>query len=130
MSNLGNERASVQNTLINYACGPEVGWEYVAPDAAERLRGGRKGLIFREVFSNQIKRLNPFVDLAMIEEKVKALERLPARIEGNLQAWEYLKGLKTVFLPKESRERNLTIIDKNFQTTFTKLQKNITIQTA
>jgi type I restriction enzyme R subunit len=112
MSNLGNERATVQNTLIKYARDAGICWEYVAPDAAERLRGGRTGLIFTKVFANQIKRLNPFVDSAVIEEKAKALERLPARIEGNLQAWEYLKGLKTVFLPKESRERNLTVIDK------------------
>ena len=112
---LGNERASVQNTLIKYACDVGVNWEYVKPDVAEGLRGGRTGLIFREVFASQIKRLNPFVDSAMIEEKVKALERLPARIEGNFQAWEYLKGLKTVFLPKDSRERNLTIIDRDAQ---------------
>ena len=112
MSNFGNERASVQNTLIKYACDVGVGWEYVAPDAAERLRGGRTGLIFKEVFANQIKKLNPFADSFMIDEKAKALERLPARIEGNLQAWEYLRGLKTVFLPKESRERNLIVIDK------------------
>jgi type I restriction enzyme, R subunit len=113
MSNLGNERASVQNTLINYACNAGVGWEYIDPDAAERLRGGRTRLIFREVFANQLKKLNSFVDSAIVEEKTKALERLPVRIEGNLQAWEYLKGLKTVFLPKESRERNLTMIGKN-----------------
>jgi type I restriction enzyme, R subunit len=113
MSNFGNEKSAVQNTLIKYACDIAIGWEYIAPNAAERLRGGRTGLIFREVFANQIKRLNPFVDSTMIEEKTKALERLPARMEGNLQAWEYLKGLKTVFLPKENRERNLIIIDKD-----------------
>ncbi len=111
MSNLGNERASVQNTLIKYAC--EVGWLKISSDEAEKLRGGRTGLIFKEVFMTQIKKLNPFANAQMVEEKIKALERLPARIEGNFQAWEYLKGLKTVFLPKENREKNLTIIDSN-----------------
>ena len=110
MSNLGNERASVQNTLIKYAC--EVGWSKLSSEEAEILRGGRTGLILKEVFANQIKKLNPFVDSDMIEGKIKELERLPARIEGNLQAWEYLKGLKTVFLPKENRERNMTIINQ------------------
>ena len=113
MSNLGNERASVQNTLIKYAC--DLGWVKVNSEEAERLRGGTTGLLFREVFANQLKKLNFFVDGAMVEEKAKELERLPARIEGNLQAWEYLKGLKTVFLPKESRERNLTVIDKKVE---------------
>ena len=44
---------------------------------------------------------------------IKELERLPARKEGNLQAWEYLKGLKTVFLQKENRERNIILVDED-----------------
>lgn len=111
MSKLGNERSSVQNILIQYAC--EVGWEYIKPEEAERLRGGRTGLIFREVFSDRLARMNDFIDSIMIEDKIKEIQRLPARKEGNLQAWEYLKGLKTVFLQKENRERNVKIIDEN-----------------
>lgn len=111
MAKLGVERSAVQNTLIQYAC--EIGWEYVKPEDALRLRGGRGGLIFREVFTRQMLRLNEFVDSVAIEDLIKQLERLPARIEGNLQAWEYLKGLKTVFVPLEKRERNVTFIDEN-----------------
>jgi len=111
MSKLGTERSSVQNVLIQYAC--EVGWEYVKPEDAERLRGGRTGLIFREVFSDRLARMNDFIDSVMIEDKIKEIERLPARKEGNLQAWEYLKGLKTVFLQSENRERNVKIIDES-----------------
>jgi type I restriction enzyme R subunit len=111
MSKLGTERSSVQNVLIRYAC--EVGWEYIKPEEAERLRGGRTGLIFREVFADRLARMNDFVDSVMIEDKMKEIERLPARKEGNLQAWEYLKGLKTVFLQSENRERNVKIIDEN-----------------
>jgi len=36
---------------------------------------------------------------------------VPANIEGNFLAWEYLKGLKTAFVPGEKRERNVTFID-------------------
>lgn len=109
MPKLGGERYTVQETLLQYAC--EIGWEYVKPEDALRLRGGNTGLIFKEVFADQLARLNPdFMDSIMIEELSKQLERLPARIEGNLQAWEYLKGLKTVFLPTEKRERNVTMI--------------------
>jgi type I restriction enzyme R subunit len=111
MAKLGVERSAVQNTLIQYAC--EIGWEYVKPEDALRLRGGRGGLIFREVFARQMLRLNEFIDSVAIEDLIKQLERLPARIEGNLQAWEYLKGLKTVFVPLEKRERNVTFIDEN-----------------
>jgi type I restriction enzyme R subunit len=111
MSKLGTERSSVQNVLIQYAC--EVGWEYIKPEEAERLRGGRTGLIFREVFADRLARMNDFIDSTMIQDKRKEIERLPTRKEGNLQAWEYLKGLKTVFLQSENRERNVKIIDEN-----------------
>lgn len=112
MPKLGTEKSSVQNPLIQYAC--EIGWEYVTPDDAQRLRGGKTGLIFKETFTNQMIKLNSdFIDNLMIEDIIKRIELLPARIEGNLQAWEYLKGLKTVFVPEEKRERNITIIDEN-----------------
>ena len=111
MAKLGNEKSAVQNTLIQYTC--EIGWEYVKPEEALRLRGGGTGLIFKEVFTNQIAKYNStFIDSIMIEDLIKRIGRLPVRIEGNLEAWEYLKGLKTVFIPKEKRERNVTIIDK------------------
>ena len=113
MPKIGTERGAVQNTLIKYAC--EVGWTYVNPEEAERLRGGRTGLIFKRVFADQLQELNDFIDSIMIEEKIKELERLPARKEGNLQAWEYLKGLKTVFLQKENREKNVKIIEYDYK---------------
>lgn len=112
MPKLGGERAAVQNTLISYA--KRVGWNYVKPDESLRLRGGKTGLIFREIFADQLLKLNSgFINEQMIEELIKKLERLPARIEGNLQAWEYLCGLKTVFVPSEKRERNVKFVDEN-----------------
>ncbi len=61
---LGGERYSVQKPLINYVTEPsaeyvtsdanksflELGWEYVSPDEALRLRGGETGFIFKELF--------------------------------------------------------------------------------
>jgi type I restriction enzyme, R subunit len=112
MVKLGGEKSSVQNTLIQYAT--EIGWEYVTSEEATRLRGGRSGLLFKEIFTNQIHKLNhEFIDNTMVNDLVKRIERLPARIEGNFEAWEYLKGLKTVFIPKDKRERNVTILDKD-----------------
>jgi type I restriction enzyme R subunit len=51
------------------------------------------------------------VNQQLAEELIKRLERIPPNIEGNLVAWEYLKGLKTIFVPNENRERNVTFID-------------------
>src|SRR4030042_6124528 len=103
MPKLGTEKASVQNMLIQYAC--DIGWDYIKPDEALRLRGGRSGLLLKETFANQmIKINNEFIANLMIDDLVKRIERLPARIEGNLESWEYLKGLKTVFLSREKRE--------------------------
>jgi type I restriction enzyme R subunit len=114
MAKLGTERSAVQNPLIKYAC--EIGWEYISPEEALRLRGGKTGLILHEVFANQMLKLNSeFIDNLMIGELIKKLEKLQTTKEGNLQAWEYLKGIKTVHVPKEKRERNVCLIDKNIK---------------
>ncbi len=39
------------------------------------------------------------------------LVRVRPSIAGNLEAWEYLKGLKTVFVEAERREHNLHLLD-------------------
>lgn len=73
MPKLGTERGSVQNPLLQYAC--EIGWEYIKPEEVERLRGGRTGLLLREVFTNQMLKLNEdFIDNLIIEELIKKIE--------------------------------------------------------
>jgi type I restriction enzyme R subunit len=48
--------------MLKYA--QEIGWEYVAPDEALRLRGGDKGLYFVDVLESYLLRLNKgIVDL-------------------------------------------------------------------
>lgn len=126
MAKLGGERYSVQQPIIQYVQEPsaayvsqdgltmflKLGWEYVKPDDALRLKGGEAGMVFREIFIRQLQRLNPdFLDHLMAEELIKKIETVPANIEGNFLAWEYLKGLRTVFVPTEKRERNVTFID-------------------
>jgi len=112
VSALGSERGAVQNPLIKYA--GDIGWEYVSPDEALRLRGGRTGFVFKEFFINQMQELNPdFMNQEMADELIKRLERIPPNIEGNLISWEYLKGLKTIFVPNEKRERNVRFIDSD-----------------
>ena len=107
---LGSERTAVQKPLIRYAT--EVGWAYLSPDEALRLRGGEEGLLLHEVFLTQVQRLNPgVVDRVRAEELAGRLTRVLPRIEGNLEAWEYLRGLKTVFVAEEKRERNVRLLD-------------------
>ena len=110
MSPLGTERTAVQNPLIRYA--EEAGWEYLLPEEALRLRGGKTGALLRDVLINQLQKLNPgVVDRQRGEEVVRRLLRVSPSIEGNLEAWEYLKGLKTVFVDSENREHNVKCLD-------------------
>jgi type I restriction enzyme R subunit len=118
MTNLQSERAAVQNPLLRYAT--ETGWTYLPPDEALRLRRGETSPIFWDVFIQQAQKLNPaIVDNLAAEEAAKRLIRVPPRSEGNLEAWEFLKGLKTVFVESERRERNLTLLD------FTDTRRNV-----
>ena len=126
MSKLGSEKYSVQKPIIDYVQEPSaqytaqngarvflnLGWQYISSDEALRLRGGETGMVFRELFINQMQRLNSgFAEHLMAEEIIKKIESIPANIEGNFTAWEYLKGLKTVFVPGEKRERNIKLLD-------------------
>jgi len=54
-----SERSAVQNPMIKYA--QQIGWAYVRPDDALRLRGGETGRFFTEVLAAQLVALNPSV---------------------------------------------------------------------
>ena len=108
---LGGERVAVQYPLIRYA--EEAGWEYLPPEEALRLRGGKKsGLLLNDLLIGQLQKLNPgVVDRQGAEEVVKRFLRVSPSIEGNLETWEYMKGLKTLFIEAERRERNVNLLD-------------------
>ncbi|MEM3374557.1 MAG: HsdR family type I site-specific deoxyribonuclease [Candidatus Woesearchaeota archaeon] len=110
MSYLGNEKPSVQDPLIQYAC--EVGWDYINPKNIELKKKGVSGLILHDIFKEQIQKLNPHLDIIKVENIIKKIEKIHANIKGNLDFWEYLKGLKTIYLETEKRERNLKLLDK------------------
>ena len=111
MPSFGSERASVQDPIVKYST--ELGWKYLSQDDALRLRGGETGLILRQVFSEQIIRLNSdFANLETANAIVKRLEEtISANIEGNLKVWEHLIGKGVVFIPEERRDRDLKLID-------------------
>jgi type I restriction enzyme, R subunit len=107
---LRSERNVVQKPLVRYAT--EAGWNYLSRDEALRLRHAETSPIFFDTFVQKAQSLNPgMVDYLKAEEIAGRFIRVPPTIEGNLQAWEYLKGLKTVFVEEEKRERNLHLID-------------------
>lgn len=106
---VGGEKASVQNPLVKYAV--DIGWTYINPDEALTLRGGETGIVFKELFISQLLKLNDFLTRPLAEELIKRIESIPPTIEGNLTAWEYLKGLKQVFVPAEKRERDVRFVN-------------------
>jgi type I restriction enzyme R subunit len=106
---LGSEFSSIQYPLVNYAT--QVGWKYLKPEDAFQLRGGEEGLLLQEPFLSQGQLLNPeIVNQSRAEDLAKRLTHVLPRIEGNLEAWQYLRGLKTVFVPEEKRERNVKLL--------------------
>jgi len=110
MVRLSSERGVVQNPFIRYAT--EVGWRYLDPEEALRLRLGESSPLLWEIFLERVQALNPgIVDHLKAEELGKRLTRVRPAIEGNLDTWEHLRRLKTVFVEPERRERNLLLLD-------------------
>ena len=105
-----SERGSVQNPFLRYA--EETGWTYLTPEQALDLRRGLTSPVLDSVLVDQLQRLNPgVVDHLRAEAMRDRLVRVRPGIEGNLDAWEFMKGLKTVFVESERRERNVRLID-------------------
>ena len=111
MPPFATERSSVQNPIIEYS--KEIGWKYLDPDDALRMRGGETGLVLREIFTDQMVKLNSdFANLETSNTIMKRLEEtISPSIEGNLKVWEHIIGKGTVFVPEEKRDRNVKIVD-------------------
>lgn len=107
---LGSERRSVQDPFVKYA--EALGWKYLRRDQAETLRGGEAGLIFTDILVGQLQKLNPSsVNRDRAEELARRSVRSLPTIKGNFDIWEHLRGLKTVFLEEENRERSVRFLD-------------------
>ncbi len=105
-----SERTSVQLPMIKYA--GEIGWAYIKPDEALRMRGGESGLYFTEILEAQLIRLNPgVVDIGRAQEIMRQLSLLKPSIAGNRDALLWMRGEQSVFVPDEKRERNVRLID-------------------
>lgn len=107
---LSQERAGVQNPMVSYA--QYIGWKYINREEAATLRHGETGIILHDTFLQQIIKLNTdFMNTDVANQLLKKIEHVKLNIEGNQDIWEYLKGLKSAYIPDEQRERNLRLID-------------------
>ncbi len=105
-----SEQSAVQKPMIRYAT--EVGWKYVKPEEALRLRGGETGRFFRGVLEAQLLRLNPeFLDVSLAGEVLRQLDLLVPRIEGNRDALAWMQGKQSLFIPSQKRTLNIRLID-------------------
>ena len=105
-----SERSAVQNPMLKYAA--EIGWEPISPSDALQMRRGDTGLYFAGVLEAQLMRLNwGILDETRCKEIVRRLNLLNPTLEGNQRALTWLRGEQSIFVPKESRERNVTLID-------------------
>ncbi|MEZ6131160.1 MAG: HsdR family type I site-specific deoxyribonuclease [Planctomycetaceae bacterium] len=105
---IGGERGAVQNPFLRYA--KEQGWTYLTPDEALAKRRSLTSPVLDSVLIDQLQALNPgIVGPEQAEQLRDQIVRVRPTIEGNFDAWEFLKGLKTVFVEAENRERNVRL---------------------
>ena len=111
---IGSEAGAVQDPFVRYA--EEAGWAYLPPEEVINLRqGGITSPLLDAVLIDQLQRLNHgIVDSNRAQQLRDKLASVRPNIEGNRDAWEYLKGLKTVFVEEEKRERDVRLLDPTF----------------
>ena len=105
-----SERSAVQNPMLKYA--DEIGWKFISASEAMRMRRGDTGLYLFDVLETQLMKFNGGVlDQSRCGEIVRQLTLLTPTLEGNQEALSYLRGERSIFVPEENRERNVTLID-------------------
>ena len=105
-----SERSAVQNPMLKYA--DEIGWKSVSQSEAMQMRHVETGRYFADVLKAQLMRLNRgILDESRCQEIVRQLTLLYPTLEGNQDALSWLHGERSIFVPTENRERNVTLID-------------------
>lgn len=114
-----SEKYSVQEPIITYVSEAQVeydvgdyrGWNYIKPEDILNYRSSNSKIILEDVFLRKIKLLNPFLNEDEAREVLNQLENVRPDVEGNFTVWQFLNGLKSVYVSKEKRNRNVKIID-------------------
>ena len=105
-----SERSVVQDPLLKYA--NEIGWTRLSRSEAMQMRGGDTGRYFSDVLQAQLLKLNKgIVDASNCADILRRLNLLRPTLEGNRDALSWLHGERSIFVPSENRERNVTLID-------------------
>ena len=105
-----SERSAVQDPMLQYAA--EIGWESISASEALQMRRGDAGIYFADVLEAQLMRLNwGILDETLCKEIMRRLNLLNSTLEGNRDALSWLRGERSIFVPDENRERNVTLID-------------------
>ena len=105
-----SENQTVQEPLIQYA--EQIGWTRLSRTEAMELRENTSAIYFSDVLKTQLLKLNrDILDESNIEEIIRRLRFLKSTLEENQTALTWILGEESVFVPKENRERNVTLID-------------------
>jgi len=119
-----NEYNAVQKPTLTYLAqekaqyGEEsylLGYEIITKhqkDKLNQLRTTKRDAILKKIFFEKVKKLNPFLSDSEIEKLYNEINQLSANILGNKTAWEYLRGLRSIYVEVEKRERNVKLIDR------------------
>lgn len=105
------EKRDVQDQLINFLTG--IGWQFIGRYDLPRWRGNDETQPFLvDVLRGQLAALNGWAaDDARIDEVIRRLSLLPARLEGNEMALQALRGQWTAYDRAQQREYNVTLVD-------------------
>jgi type I restriction enzyme R subunit len=107
---LASERATVQDPLIEYAA--EIGWAYLSPEEALTLRRGQSGTLLYPILRDKLIALNPgIVTIENVDQVIGKIESVRNNIEGNAEVLAWLRGERSIYVPSEKRQRNVTLID-------------------
>ncbi len=109
-TSLASERATVQDPLVGYAI--EIGWAYLSPDEALTLRRGQSGTLLYPILRDKLIALNPgIVTVENVDQVIAKIEAVRNNIEGNAEVLAWLRGERSIYVPAEKRQRNVTLID-------------------
>ena len=106
------EKADVQEKITEYL--RNLDWEIIYPEDA--LRKYRNNDITEPfllpILRQKLMELNKgILDEKSLDELLRRLRNLQPSLKGNKEFLQYLRGLKTVYVKSEKRERNVKLID-------------------
>lgn len=108
--NLGSERNTVQDPLINYAV--EIGWVYLSPEQALTLRRGEGGTLLYPLLREKLISLNPgVITMDNVDQVIAKIENVRNNIEGNAEVLAWLRGERPIFVESEKCFKNVMVID-------------------